>query len=442
LAERRILSQRAASIFARIGPGRLLAIAGLMAAGIVAAFGFAPEATSVDAPSRFVTRDLALPTFAPVAGNDGYWREERIERGDTLGSLLARLSVVDPPAQQFLRTDASARALYQLRPGRTVRVKTDDDGRLLALRYLTQNDAVLAVDRAQGGFVASSVLPAYSVHLELRGGEIRSSLFGAADAAGLPDAVTMQLAVIFSGDIDFYHDLRRGDQFSVVYEMRDIDGVPAGAGKIIAAEFVNKGVTHRAFLWPASASAEGTDAYYSESGGSLKRAFLRSPVEFTRITSGFSLARMHPFLHTWRAHKGVDFAAPTGTPVRAAGDGKVTFAGSQNGYGNVVMLQHSGANSTVYAHLSRFASGTKPGSRVTQGEIIGYVGQTGWATGPHLHFEFRVDNQQRNPLTIALPAAPPLPAASRAAFAALVAPLSEELALARGAALATFAAGE
>ena len=197
MAEHRILSQRTPSIFARNRPGRLLAIAGLMAAGVVAAFGFAPEPTSVDAPSRFVTRDLALPALAPVASGDGYWREERIERGDTLGSLLARLSVVDPAAQQFLRTDASARALYQLRPGRTVRVKTDDDGRLLALRYLTQSDAVLAVDRAQAGFVASNVQPAYSVHLELRGGEIRSSLFGAADAEGLPDAVTMQLAVIF-----------------------------------------------------------------------------------------------------------------------------------------------------------------------------------------------------------------------------------------------------
>jgi murein DD-endopeptidase MepM/ murein hydrolase activator NlpD len=270
----------------------------------------------------------------------------------------------------------------------------------------------------------------------VRAGEIRSSLFGAADAVGLPDAVTMQLAEVFSGDIDFYHDLRRGDRFAVVYEMRDVDGAPAGAGKLVAAEFVNKGIAYRAFLWRGT---DGSEAYYTEDGKNLRKAFLRSPVEFTRITSGFSLARFHPFLQTWRAHKGVDFAAPTGTAVRAAGDGKVTFAGRQNGYGNVVILQHGGANSTVYAHLSRFAAGTRPGARVGQGTVIGYVGQTGWATGPHLHYEFRVNSVQRNPMTIALPDAPPLAAADRPAYVARIAPLADALALGQ---VVTIAAGE
>jgi murein DD-endopeptidase MepM/ murein hydrolase activator NlpD len=274
------------------------------------------------------------------------------------------------------------------------------------------------------------------VRTEVRAGDIRSSLFGAADAVGLPDTVTMQLAEVFSGDIDFYHDLRRGDRFAVVYEMRDVDGAPAGVGKLVAAEFVNKGVVYRAFLWRG---ADGSEAYYTQDGKNLRKAFLRSPVEFTRITSGFSLARFHPFLHTWRAHKGVDFAAPTGTPVRAAGDGKVSFAGRQNGYGNVVILQHGGANSTVYAHLSRFAAGTKPGARVAQGTVIGYVGQTGWATGPHLHYEFRVDNVQRNPMTIALPDAPPLAAADKPAYLARIAPLADALALGQ---VVNIAAGE
>ncbi|MFI4953057.1 MAG: peptidoglycan DD-metalloendopeptidase family protein [Burkholderiales bacterium] len=410
----------------RLGAGRAVAALALMVIGVVAAFGFAPGTQVPDEPAHLVVRDLALPALEPAPIADGYWREARIEPGDTLGSVLARLAVNDPAAQQFLRTDTGARPLYQLLPGKSVRVKTTDDGRLLSLRYLAQGGALLSVVRSAGGLVAESSPPRYAVRTELRAGEIRSSLFGAADAVGLPDAVTMQLAEVFSGDIDFYHDLRRGDRFAVVYEMRDIDGVAAGPGKLIAAEFVNKGVSYRAFLWRG---ADGGEAYYSDDGKNLRKAFLRSPVEFTRITSGFTLARFHPFLHTWRAHKGVDFAAPIGTPVRAAADGKVHFAGRQNGYGNVVILQHAGANSTAYAHLSRFAAGMKPGARVTQGSVIGYVGQTGWATGPHLHYEFRVNNVQRNPMTMALPDAPALPAADRPAYLAGIAPLAEELAL-------------
>jgi murein DD-endopeptidase MepM/ murein hydrolase activator NlpD len=243
----------------------------------------------------------------------------------------------------------------------------------------------------------------------------------------------MQLAEIFSGDIDFHHDLRRGDWFTVVYEMRDIDGQSAGAGRIVAAEFVNKGNVYRAFSWQGP---DGSEAYYAEDGKTLRKAFMRSPLSFTRITSGFSLARFHPFLQTWRAHKGVDFAAPTGTPVHAAGDGKVASAGWQNGYGNAVVLQHGATYSTVYAHLSRFATGIKPGARVAQGDVIGYVGQTGWATGPHLHYEFRVDNEQRNPMTIALPTAQPLPTAALGDYRERVSVLSAQLVLGHGVTLA------
>jgi murein DD-endopeptidase MepM/ murein hydrolase activator NlpD len=404
-----------------------------MGVGVVAAFGFAPESALPADPPQLIVRDLPLPLLAALPSGDGYWREERIQRGDTLGSVLSRLGVQDPAAQLFLRTDPRARTLYQLRPGKPVRVKADGDGRLVSLRYLAQGGELLDVSRDRDAFVVQLGAPQADLRLELRAGEIRSSLFAASDAVGLPDAITMQLANIFSGDIDFYHDLRRGDRFTVVYEMRELDGAAVGAGRIIAAEFVNKGITFRAFLWR---ERDGTEAYYAEDGKSLRKAFMRSPVEFTRITSGFSLARFHPFLQTWRAHKGVDFAAPTGTPVRASGDGKVAFAGHQNGYGNVVSLQHSGAYSTLYAHLSRFAAGVRPGVRVAQGEIIGYVGQTGWATGPHLHYEFRVNNEQRNPLTIALPDALPVPAAERVSYLERVAPLSAELALSRGLILA------
>lgn len=416
-----------------IGAGRVVAVAAFMALGVVAAFGLAPDTTLDTVPRVKITRELALPAIAPPGADEGYWREESVRRGDTLGSVLARVGVDDAAAQSFLRSDARARPLYQLRPGKALRVRIDVGGRMLGLRYLTQNGELLAVDRIGDGFFAQSTTPDAAVSLELRANEIRSSLFSAADAVGLPDAVTVQLADIFSGDIDFLHDLRRGDRFSVVYEMRRIDGEATGAGRIVAAEFVNKGVLYRAFLWRAP---DGTESYYGEDGKSLKKAFLRSPVAFTRVTSGFSLARFHPFLQAWRAHKGVDFAAPSGTPVLAAGAGKVAFAGKQGGYGNVVMLQHGGAYSTVYAHLSRFAPGMKAGARVSQGDVVGYVGMTGWATGPHLHYEFRVDNVQKNPLTIALPNPQPVPAGQKAAFQLQVAPLADELALGRGVVLA------
>jgi murein DD-endopeptidase MepM/ murein hydrolase activator NlpD len=429
----RILAQSAAAVGARAGSPRLLAVVVLMGLGVVAAFGLAPDTLLPEVTSEFIRRDIGRPAFTELARTDGYWREERIARGDTIGSVLARLSVADPAAYEFLRTNAGARALYQLKPGKSLRVQTDDDGHLLALSYLTQSGDVLAVRRSVTGFVAESTPPQASVRLELRASEIRSSLFAAADGVGLPDAITSQIADVFSGDVDFHHDLRRGDRFSVVYEMRDVDGHPAGTGKVLAVEFVNKGRAMRAFLWRG---AEGSEGYYAEDGKSLRKAFLRSPLEFTRVTSGFSQARMHPFLQTWRAHKGVDFAAPNGTPVRAAGDGKVSVAGSQGGYGNVVIVQHAASCSTVYAHLSRFATGIKPGAQVAQGELIGYVGQTGWATGPHLHYEFRVNNDQRNPLTIALPTAQPIPATDHAAYIERVAPLAAQLTLARGVMLA------
>jgi len=250
----------------------------------------------------------------------------------------------------------------------------------------------------------------------------------------------LQLAEVFAGDIDFYKDLQRGDRFAVVYEMRYIEGEPAGAGRIVAAEFENRGKTHRAFLFR---DVDGSEGYYSADGAGMRRPFLRSPMEFSRVTSGFSNARFHPILQTWRAHRGVDYAAPMGTPVRATGNGAVAFAGLQGGYGNVIVLQHAGAFSTLYAHLSRFAPRIRAGARVSQGEIVGYVGHTGWATGPHLHYEFRVAGVQRDPMTLAaLPGGEPLPAARRTAFAARIEPAVAQIALARRFAGASFAAVE
>ncbi len=260
----------------------------------------------------------------------------------------------------------------------------------------------------------------------LRTGEVESSLFSAADAAGLPDAITLALVDVFAGDIDFYHDVRRGDRFSVIYETRYVDGEPVSTGRILAAEFDNQGIAHRAFLWRAP---DGSESYYTDDGRSLRRAFLRSPVPFSRITSGFTLARFHPFLHIWVAHTGTDFAAPIGTPVHATADGVVKFVGKQTGYGNVIMLKHDATYTSVYAHLSRFEDGLHVGERVHQGDTIGFVGMTGWATGPHLHYEMRVAGVPRDPMKVALPAAAPITPDERAQYLADVAPRVSELAV-------------
>jgi murein DD-endopeptidase MepM/ murein hydrolase activator NlpD len=251
-----------------------------------------------------------------------------------------------------------------------------------------------------------------------KSGVIRSSLFAATDGANIPDSVAMQLADIFGGDVDFHRDLRKGDRFSVVYELHHLAGRPVRAGRVLAAEFINNGKRFQAVHF-------GT-GYYAPDGKNLRKAFLRSPLEFSRVTSGFGM-RMHPIAQAWRAHKGIDYAAPIGTRVRAVGDGIVEYAGPKGGYGNVVILRHHGQYATVYAHLSRIA--VRRGARVAQNDTVGSVGQTGWATGPHLHYEFRIAGEARNPMSIAMPAALPVAPQEMAAFRAYAGPLSARLEL-------------
>jgi len=417
-------------------PGQWLAIVVLSLSG-VAAFGLAPDTTLETIPTRNVVRALPVPKL--LQSNEmspTYWREERVQRGDTIGSLLARAGVDDADAMQFLRTDPAARPLYQLRPGRPVRVAVDEDGDLVALKFQTGAGDMLVIEQRDGALHATREQVTEEVRTMLRSGEIRSSLFGAADAAGIPDTVTIALADIFAGDIDFYHDLKRGDRFTVVYEARFVDGEPVGTGRILAAEFESGGAALRVFYFR---DADGNDGYFTDTGRNARSAFLRSPMEFSRITSGFTMSRFHPIMQQWRAHQGIDYAAPTGTPVRVTADGVVAFAGEQNGYGNVVVIRHQGTYSTLYGHLSRFAPELKTGARVGQGDTIGYVGMTGWATGPHLHYEFRVADQPRDPLTIALPTAQPIGPDRLATYRAAIIPLVESLTLAHllsGAALA------
>ncbi len=401
--------------------------------GVVAAFGIAPDTVSEPVPRKEVVQVVALPTFPPAAAADeGYWREERIQRGDTLAALLSRLGAEDPEAAEFLRNTRSARTLYQLVPGRTVRALATAEGRLLALRYQT-GGRVLSVQRRDDGFQMSEEPAEFERRVLMKSGEIRSSLFAATDAAGLSDAVAIQIADIFSTDIDFHRDLRRGDRFTVVYEMLYDQGEPVRSGRLLAAEFVNQGRTLQAVYFNY---AEGRGGYYTPEGKNIRKAFLRSPIEFSRISSGFS-NRFHPILKQWRAHKGIDYASPTGTRVKATGDGIVEFAGRhQGGYGNLVVLRHQSKYTTWYGHLSGFAKGVRKGARIAQGDVIGYVGATGLATGPHLHYEFRINDVHQNPLRVVLPAAPPIHADQKAAFDAATTPLALRLQLLRGTDLA------
>jgi len=407
----------------------------------ITAFGIAPLAPdAADLPQRLVSQPVAVEgldkQLEALASQALTLNRSDISRGtDTPESLLARLGVVDPSAARFLRSDATARNVLGGRGGKLVQVRTGDDGALIELvaRYPVERGEQqkthftrLTLARTGGRWLARIDVAPLVAQVRLGSGTIKSTLFAATDEARLPDAVAAQIAEIFATDIDFHRELRKGDSFNVVYESLTADGEPVpwneGAGRVLAAEFVNGGKAHHA-VWFGAANGQG--AYFGLDGSSRHRTFLASPVEFSRITSGFAM-RFHPILQNWRAHKGVDYAAPIGTPVRSVGEGTVDFAGWQNGYGNVVQIQHSNDRSTLYAHLSRME--VRKGQRVVQGQLIGAVGRTGWSTGPHLHFEFRVRGQHEDPLSIARSSEPvQLEPGSKGKFAEITRTLQAKL---------------
>jgi len=427
---RPILAQKLARLIVASPLMRAVAILVLPFIGVVAAFGFAPDTVTDPATRKAVVEPVALPLVVHgPAAEDGYWREAVIERGDRIADLLKRIGVDDPEAMATLSRTRSARTLYQLIPGRAVRARTTVDGKLQELRYRV-GTTVLSVTRADGEFRIQEAPAELERRVQMSSGEISSSLFAATDSAGLSDSIAIQIADIFSTDIDFHRDLRRGDRFAVVYEVFYDRGEPAKSGRVLATEFVNQGRAYRAVYF---ASRDGRGGYYTPEGKNIRKAFLRSPLEFSRITSGFTNSRYHPILKRWRAHMGIDYGAPVGTRVRATGDGVVEFAGRHSGgYGNLVVLRHRSSYTTWYGHLSGFAKGIRRGARVAQGDAIGYVGATGLATGPHLHYEFRINNVHQNPLRIVLPAAPPIQPGQKAAFDAVAAPLIDQLDVVRG----------
>lgn len=428
-------------------PRRMVgALAALMLGTGATAFAVATLAPDVsDVPVRQVleaVQPVAIQAIAPLASLSAVtplvlYRTDTTRSNDTAESLLRRLGVVDAQAAAFMRKDEATRAALLTRAGRLVTAETDGNNRLIQLSARWTQDGMasfqrLVLEKSATGFVARTETAPLVAGTRLAGGVIRSSLFAATDDARIPDSVATQIAELFAGDIDFYRALRKGDRFNVVYETLTADNEPLRAGRVVSAEFVNNGKTYRA-LWFQEPGSKGQ--YYTLEGNTLRKAFLASPLEFSRITSGFG-GRIHPISRSFKNHKGVDYAAPTGTPVRTVGDGVVEFAGVQRGYGNVIEIKHRDGKSTLFAHLSRM--GVTKGQKVEQGDVIGAVGTTGYSTGPHLHFEFRINGEHYDPLTIASENnSVPLSAASRPAFDRLAGDIRLKLAAAGSMAVAT-----
>lgn len=437
---------RGAESFAAKHPRALTAtVVGLLGSFAVTAFGIAPLAPdAADLPKRVLVESLPVTDITPqldelASHAIALSRSEQTRSSDTPDSLLKRAGAFDPAAAAFLRTDALARRILQGRAGKLVQITADSDGQVqkIVARFpaekpeqLGTHFTRLTVERSGQGFRARTETAPLQSQIVLGSGTIRSSLFAATDDAGIPDAIASQMADMFSGDIDFHRELRKGDRFSIVYEMLTADGElvtwDGGTGRVLAGEFTNNGKTYSSVWFKDSVT--GKASYFGMDGESKRRAFLASPMAFSRITSGFAM-RFHPILQTWRQHNGIDYGAPTGTPVRSVGDGVVETAGWQNGFGNLVQVRHAGGRSTVYAHLSKID--VKKGQRIEQGQRVGAVGMTGWATGPHLHFEFRVNGKQVDPRVIAKASeAVTLPGYARAQFQQTVASVKTQLAVA------------
>ena len=419
------------------------------AGGAFAIASLAPDAA--DLPVRQVLEAVeqqpVLPLMQSLAGATGQalvpdapsltlYRSDTSRSSDTAETLLKRLGITDAAAAAFLRTDATVRKSLLGRSGRSLTAEATPANTLLKLtaRWSTQDDGNftrLVIQQTPSGLKSRMETAPLVASTRLASGTIQSSLFAATDEARLPDSVAVQVAEIFSADIDFHRALRKGDRFSITYEALEGDGEPLRSGRVMSAEFVNNGKTFQAMWFGPNSSAQAgvsdftgmvgkniqsasKGAYYTLDGKSLRRAYLASPLEFSRVTSGFKM-RLHPIFQTWKAHLGVDYAAPTGTAVRSIGDGVVEFAGVQRGFGNVVFINHGKENTTVYAHLSKI--NVQKGEKVSQSQTIGAVGSTGWATGPHLHFEFRINGVHQDPLTLAHNnETAPVPAALRQQF--------------------------
>ena len=361
--------------------------------------------------SRFDITELVAPVFGSnqstkeastiEAPQPAPWVELTVESKDTLSSLFERAGLTERQALLFaLHSRETKRLSTSLVPGKQVNILVNKQQALEKIRFIQDKLNYLEVSRNETGYDIEQVTLTADVIYSFAEATISYSLFGSAAKAGLDDRLTMKLASIFGWDIDFALDIREGDSFHLVYEELFLNGEHIGNGDIVAAEFVNKGETYQTVRYTDN---NGETSYFSPEGESMRKTFLRTPVDFARISSHFNLKRRHPILHTLRAHKGTDYAASRGTPIRATGAGRIHHKGTKGGYGRTIIVQHGQSYRTLYAHMNSYARGLKTGSKVKQGQIIGYVGSSGLATGPHLHYEFHVHGVQRNPVTVKFP---------------------------------------
>ena len=379
-------------------------------------------------PARTVINNIDLPSINhPKNVNETFWQTDEVRRHDTLNVIFDRMTIRDKSALKFLMYHPQTSALNtQLIPGRNIETKTSKDGKLLYLTYELPDHQRLVTKLTPDGYQVKTEKPALTKHDIFRSVTIKSSLFGATDDADVPDKIALKIADIFSSEIDFNEDLRPGDTINVVYEGFYNNGDLIGTGDILAVEFVNRNKAYRAMHF---GKANSKYAYYTPEGKSLHKSFLRSPLEFTRVSSSFNRGRFHPVLHRVRAHKGVDLVARNGTRIKASGDAVVKFKGRKGGYGNVIILQHRNHIQTLYGHLSGFAKGLRQGKKVEQGDIIGYVGMSGLATGPHLHYEFLLKGVHRDPMKVKLPKGIPLETKYKQEFEATVSNYMSKLAM-------------
>lgn len=352
------------------------------------------------------------------------WVTSTVKSGDTLSAIAEKFNVGPQELRLIVKAGKPFKRLTRINPGDQIHFAFDAGNGLQQMLMRIDDETRLLIVRTENGFSASPISEPLEQRIQYTTGIITHSLFGAAKAAGISQSIIMSFAGLFGWDIDFSLDVRSGDRFSIAYESFYRDGEFVRDGAIIAAEYINRGTSYRAVRYT---DPDNNTDHYSADGKTLRKAFLRSPVDFARVSSGFNLKRKHPILHTIRAHKGVDYAARTGTPIRATGDGKVVHRGRKGGYGRTIIIKHGSRYSTLYAHMSKYAHGTRPGNRVEQGQIIGYIGRSGLATGSHLHYEFRADGVHRNPLRFKFPGVAPVAKAHREDFATKTAPLFKQL---------------
>lgn len=407
----------------------MIALSSVPLFGMVAAFGLAPDTSTLNISTQTVIENIEIPKVAASISTNNFQREEQVQSGDTLASVLGRLKIDELDIQRLVSMEVAQQGARRLKAGNRVQATTTANGQLAELIFANDQGSALHIVRQGEDFVSQQSSDVLETRVIMRSGRVTSSFFAATDSAGVPDSIADKLTDIFSTQIDFRDDIERGDTFSLVYTVNYRNGEPVAAGKLLAAEFMNRGTLYRVVLFR---DPFGREAFYTPEGASLKKGFLRSPLEFSRVTSSFSNSRKHPVFGFHRAHTGVDFGAPTGTRVKATSDAVVAFAGTKGGYGNLVILRHNNGYETYYAHLNGFASGMRAGKSVEQGELIGYVGSTGASTGAHLHYEIRIAGTPYNPMAIKLPGAAPLTAGMKSAFLQQTASWTQRLALLRG----------